>query len=112
MTFVETIPLLLDGTPLRRRTWFSWEYIQIAKDSDGNSLLAIHTEIGTLSKRDIEADDWVIVAKAPAMDQLLLLVEKLQIKLQEAKNMEAMSIVLELRHLLNRIIEDDKRNKP
>jgi hypothetical protein len=61
MTFAKTIPLLLDGTPLRRRAWFVWEFIQIAKDSDGNSLLIIHTEIGTLSKRDVEADDWEIM---------------------------------------------------
>lgn len=61
MTFAEIIPPLINGIRLRRRTWFSWEYIQIAKDADGNSLLTIHTEIGTLSKRDIEADDWEIV---------------------------------------------------
>ncbi len=61
MTFAETIPLLLEGIPLRRRAWFVWEFIQIAKDADGNSLLAIHTEIGTLSKRDVEADDWEIM---------------------------------------------------
>lgn len=61
MTFTEIIPLLLKGIPLRRRTWFIWEFIQIAKDDDGNSLLTIHTEIGTLSKRDVEADDWEIM---------------------------------------------------
>lgn len=60
MTFAEIIPTLLKGTALRRRTWFSWEYIQIAKDDDGNSLLTIFTEINTLSKRDVEADDWEV----------------------------------------------------
>ena len=61
MTFAETIPLLLEEIPLRRRSWFVWEFIQIARDSDGNSLLTIHTVIETLSKRDIEADDWEIM---------------------------------------------------
>ena len=61
MTFAEIIPPLINGIRLRRRTWFLWEYIQIAKDADGNSLLTIHTEIGTLSKRDVEADDWEIM---------------------------------------------------
>ena len=61
MTFADTIPILLNGTALRRRTWFSWEFIQIAKDADENSMLIIHTEIGTLSKRDVEADDWEIM---------------------------------------------------
>lgn len=61
MTFAEIIPPLINGIPLRRMAWFSWEYIQIAKDADGNSLLTIHTEIGTLSKRDVEADDWEIM---------------------------------------------------
>lgn len=62
MTFVEIIPSLINGIPLRRMAWFSWEYIQIAKDSDGNSLLTIHTEIGTLSESDVEADDWEVMA--------------------------------------------------
>ena len=61
MTFAEIIPPLINGIRLRRRTWFIWEFIQIAKDADGNSLLTIHTEIGTLSKRDVEATDWEVV---------------------------------------------------
>ena len=61
MTFAEAIPILLKGTALRRRAWFSWEYIQIAKDDDGNSLLTIFTEINALSEGDVEADDWEVV---------------------------------------------------
>lgn len=113
MTFAEALEAVTDGH-FAQRSWWAQDH--------GNKIIGLRNGVlqqfrfdywsaYNADRYDIEAADWVVVPKAPAMDQLLLLVEKLQIKLQESKNIEAMSIVLELRHLLNRIIENDKRNK-
>lgn len=112
MTFAEILEAVTDGQ-YAQRSWWAQEH--------GNKIIGLRDGVlrqfrydywsaYNVDHYDIKAIDWVIIPQAPTIDALLPKVEKLQTELQESKTVEAMASVLELRYMLNQIIEDDKRN--
>ena len=111
MTYTDALKAVVDGH-YAQRSWWAQDY--------GNKIIGIHNGVlrqfrfdywspYDVDKYDLEATDWVVVSKAPTLDTILPRVDDLQKTLQEAKYSEAMHIVLELRHMLSRRMEEDKR---
>lgn len=113
ITFSEAMAAIVVGKCVQRLQWsrdYGNKIIGLSNGSVKQFRFDYWSEY-SISREDLDAEDWIIIGEAPSLSEILDKCEELksELSLSEEKDVNALELVTDLRQMIIKRVSENKR---